>query len=416
MPNVFQFVDWVGNASLRRLTNRLCIADFFSKDYEEDYTQSFAVGETVRVKYPQRMLIRDGFTYSPQPINRRVTTITVDQPFGVDFEYDSIDKALKMERGEQWFEDQYINPSMDQMAQEIDSRASLFGYQHSNNIVGSLKTTPTDTSIAGAARQRMIENACPPGMYRLITTPGAMTSIVNGSLTQFNPQDVISKMFKDGYFGDARGFTWFESMSLYQHTAGVWQTPANVTVNVSGQSGTSLNINCTSGDTFKVGDVFNIAAVNNVNPSTRRSTGVLRQWVITQDFTATGSTGTIQISGGDGQGIVGPGDQYQNVDALPLNTALLTLFPGTATPSTSGTGWQGLALSKDAFAMVGVKLMMPKAVEMSVQKRDPKTGLNISFIRAFDPIQRKMVNRFDTLLGFGELYSNACAVRVLSAT
>jgi len=27
-----------------------------------------------------------------------------------------------------------------------------------------------------------------------------------------------------------------------------------------------------------------------------------------------------------------------------------------------------------------------------------------------------MVNRFDTLIGFGELYSNACSVRVLSAT
>ncbi len=112
---------------------------------------------------------------------------------------------------------------------------------------------------------------------------------------------------------------------------------------------------------------------------------------------------------------MGPGDQYQNVDALPLTTALLTLFPGTSTPSAS-TGTQGLAFSKDAFAMVGVNLMMPKAVEMSVMKRDPKTGLAISLIRAFDPVQRRMVNRFDTLIGFGELYSNACSVRVLSST
>lgn len=415
MSNVFQFVDWVGNESLRRLTNRLAIAEQFNTEYNKEFTKEFAVGEDVRVKFPQRMLIRDGLTYTPQPINRRKTDIVVDQPFGIDFEYDSIDQALKMERGEQWFAEEYINPSMDQIAQEIDSRASLYAYKHTNNVVGSLSTTPTDTSLSGSARQRMLENACPPGDYRLITTPGSMTSIVNGSVTQFNPDDEISKMFKEGYFGRARGFTWFESMSLFQHTSGNWQTPSAVTVNVAGQSGTSLNINCTSGDTFKEGDVFNIAAVNNVNPSTRRSTGVLRQFRITQDFTATGATGTIQISGGDGQGIVGPGDQYQNVDALPLDTALLVLFPGTTSPSAK-TGWQGLAMSKDAFALVGVKMMLPKAVEMSVQKRDPKTGIAVSFIRAFDPIQRKMVNRFDTLIGFGELYSNACAVRVLSST
>src|SRR5690349_24874688 len=69
--------------------------------------------------------------------------------------------------------------------------------------------------------------------------------------------------------------------------------------------------------------------------SRRRHTRSLRDWssdVCSSDL-ATGATIILQISGGDGQGIVGPGDQYQNVDALPLDTALLTLFPGTTSPS-----------------------------------------------------------------------------------
>ena len=155
MANVFQFVDWVGNESLRVLTNRLEVASMFNTDYNKEFTKEFAVGEDVRVKYPQRFLIRDGLTYSPQPINRRKTDIVVDQPFGIDFEYDSIDQALKMERGEEWFMKEYIVPSMDQIAQEMDSRAANFAWQHANNIVGSLKTTPTDTSLAGAALQRL---------------------------------------------------------------------------------------------------------------------------------------------------------------------------------------------------------------------------------------------------------------------
>ena len=415
MANVFQIVDWVGNESLRVLMNKLVVAEWFNTDYNKEFTKEFAVGEDVRVKYPQRFLIRDGLTYSPQPINRRKTDIVVDQPFGIDFEYDSIDQALKMERGEEWFSKEYIVPAMDQIAQEMDSRAANYAWSHANNIVGSMKTTPTDTSLAGAALQRLIENAYMPDDLRLITTPASMTSIANGSLTLFNPPPEISKIWKKGAVGEARSFEWFQSMSLYQNTAGVWQVPSAVTVNGSNQQGTALNINCTSGDTFKTGDVFNIALVNNANPGTRRSTGVLRQLRVTQDATINSTTGTIQISGGDGQGIVGPGDQYQNVDSLPTDTALLTLFPGTTSPS-GATGWNSLAMGHDAFALVGVKMMLPKAVEMSVQKRDPKTGIAVSFIRAFDPIQRKMVNRFDTLIGFGELYSNACAVRIMSAT
>jgi len=415
VANTFQFVNWIGQEALRILVNRLCIAQGFNTSYNKEYKKEFAVGETIRIPYPVRGLIRDGFTYQPQPVNVRQTTVTVDQPFGMDFEYDSIEQALKMGKGEDWIRETILDPYMSQIAQEMDLRASNFAWRHTNNIVGSLKTLPTDTSFAGSARQRMIENAAPLGEKIMVMTPATMNSVVNGTLVQFNPTDVISQGWKRGYYGSARDFTWFESMSLYPATAGTWQTPASVTVSGSGQSGTTLLINCTSGDTFPDGLIFNIAAVNNVNPATRLSTGTLRQFRVVGDQTATGSTITLNISAGDGQGIAGPGDQYQNVDALPLDTALLTQYPGTTTPS-AATGTQGLAFGKDAFAMVGVNLMMPKAVEMSVMKRDPKTGIAISIIRAFDPTQRRMVNRFDTLIGFGELYSNADAVRVATSS
>jgi hypothetical protein len=101
------------------------------------------------------------------------------------------------------------------------------------------------------------------------------------------------------------------------------------------------------------------------------------------------------------------------VDALPAIGATLTLYPGTTSPN-GKAGINGLALNRDAFALVGVKLEIPKACEMSSQARDPKTGISVAFVRMFDPIERKMVNRFDVLLGFGNLYPDNCAVRVLS--
>jgi hypothetical protein len=114
--------------------------------------------------------------------------------------------------------------------------------------------------------------------------------------------------------------------------------------------------------------------------------------------------------------IYGPGSQYQNVDALPAAGATLTMFRGTAAPTSAHSGVNGLAFTKQAFAIVGVKLEMPKNTEPgSFQKQDPETGIAIQYIKMFDPVQRKMINRFDVLLGFGRLYSDECSVRILGA-
>lgn len=411
MANTFQVVDWLTMEGLRSLVNKLAVAQYFNTDYNKEFTRDFAPGETVRVKLPQRFTVSSGLGYQPQPVNRLYTTVACDQIFGIHLEWDSIEAALKMERGREAVKREYLDPAMEQLSQEIDSRAAAWALANTNNVVGSLGTTPTSFDIYGQARARLIENACTPGKKGMIVTPQMMRTIVSNNLTTFNPQDEIAKAFREGYYGHAEGFEWDESMSLYSQTAGTWQNA--VTVNTAPANGaTQMVVNCTNGDTFNQNDVFSVLSVNNANPVTRRSTGTLKQFVITQSVVATGSTATIPFQCGT-QGIQGPGSQYQNVDALPVAGASLTLFPGTTSPN-GKSGMQGLAINRDAFALVGVKLEIPKACEMSSQARDPKTGISVAFVRMFDPIERKMVNRFDVLLGFGNLYPDNCAVRVLS--
>jgi len=409
--NTFAYVDWLAMESLRLLVNQLQVSQFFNTEYNKEFTREFAVGETVRVKFPQRFLIREGLGYSPQPINRIETTVTVDQIFGVDFEWDSAEKALEMERGREAISREYLQPAMAQIAQEIDSRCARFAYRNANNIVGSLGTDPTSLTTIQQARQRLVELACPPqGKRGLIIPPSVNTSLVPALTTLLNPPDEISKQYRSGAIGRAMGFDWYESMSLYDHTAGTWQ--GAVTVKGAGQSGNQLLVNATTGDTFKAGDVISIAGVYAVNPMTRRVTNssVTKQFVILEDVTAANSEATLTIS----PAIYGPGSQYQNVNALPANMAALTLMPGTPSPN-GKTGKQALAIHEDAFALVGVPLEVPKAAEMAAQRRDPKTGIAVRFVRMFDPQQSKMVNRFDVLIGFGRLYSDNCAVRVQCA-
>jgi hypothetical protein len=230
----------------------------------------------------------------------------------------------------------------------------------------------------------------------------------------FAPSDEITTAFKEGALGRLKGFDVFEEQSLYSHTAGTWA--GAVTVTGAGQSGTSLIITGTNGDTIKQGDKMSIANVNFVNPRTRRAPGPLtpQTFTFTQDFTLTGGADTVPIL----PAIYGPGpagpSQYQNVDALPANGAALTLWPGTTNPN-GAVGTVGLALTKFAFAIVGMRFYKPKAVEASSQAEDKQTGIPVRFVKAWDAFHSLQIHRFDTAGGFGNLYQDNGAVGLLGA-
>lgn len=406
-------VDWVSDEGLRLLMNSLEVAPFFDTSYNNEFTKDFAVGETVRVPYPNRGRIRTGLTYDPQAIQRRSATITVDQVFGYDFEGDDVERALNWTRPEEGLRKQIIEPAVAQIKQEIDSRCALWAYQNTSNIVGVLGTDPTSfDATSAAARQRLIEMACPPGGDKGMIVPPAVTrSLKSAAISYFNPSSDISRQYREGSIGKADGFDWYESMSLYNHTAGTWAGAVSVNTTVA-SGATSMVVNCTSGDTFKKGDVIGIGGRYRVNPMTRRTTSTATTYtiVVAADVTASASTATITFV----EPVYGPDSPYQNITVLPTASDVLTLFPGTASPN-GKEGKNGLAIHPQAFALVGVKIYTPKAVELASQQRDPNSGISFRFVKAWDPIQSKLVHRFDVVLGFGNLYPDNCSVRVLSA-
>lgn len=418
-PGSYAVADWVSLECLRLLTNMLEAASYANFSYQDEFKKDFAVGDTVRVKFPQEFTVIDGFDYVPQAINRQTTTVTIDQPMQVPFEWDSIEQALKLERSREQINKEYNEPAMAQLAQEMELRFMDFAFYNTPNVVGTLAAIPTAWSTYASARQRMVENAGWSASTKrgMIITPGMQQTMISNSLTQFNPADAISQQYKTGSIGKAAGWDWFESMACFRHTTGIWATVATgVTVDTSGQSGSTLNVVCTTGDTFNRGDIVNIAAVNNVNPRTKRSTGTLAQFKIMATVTGAASAAALTIY----PAIVGPGSPYQNVDALPLAAAVLTLWPGTSmSNATARTGSLGIGLNPAAFAMAGVELMIPEeggSVKIARRKKDPNTGLSIAIISMFDPQQRKQINRFDSLIGFGALYAAraACLVASLS--
>lgn len=410
MANQFLNTNWVSMKILRLLINMLEVTEYFNRDWERDFHKEFAPGSSISVKFPQRFTVSDGMGYAPQPINRLSTPINLDQWLQIGFEWDDYEAAVKLERSEGELTENYFQPAAEAMAQEWDSRAALFAYQNASNLVGALGTDPTSVLTYYQARQIMMEEACPPGDRCMNISSSMMATLGNAITTVFHPDDEITRMWKKGSIGTLAGYRFFESNSLYSHTAGTWA--GAVTVTGANQSGGSLIITGTNGDTLKAGDKFSIANVNRVNPMTRRIAGkaAARTFTVTQNYTLDGSADTISIL----PAIYGPGSQYQNVDALPANGAALTLWPGTTSPN-GKVGTVGLALSKYAFAFVGSKLFVPQAVEKSGFAFDSRTQMGVRKVKAWDPVRSMQVNRMDSLGGFGDLYQANGAVAVLGA-
>jgi hypothetical protein len=269
--------------------------------------------------------------YNPQAINRLSTSLNMDQWIQVAFEWDDYEKAVKLERSKRELTENYYDPAAAAIAQEIDSRCARWAYQNTSTFVGVLGTDPTSVATYYQARQKLMEKAAPPGKKVMAISSSMMTSLGSNITNVFHPADEISSQWKEGSIGRLAGFDFYESQSLYAHTAGTWA--GAVTVNGANQTGTSLLINATAGDTFNVGDKFSILNVNSTNPMTNRIAGkkAAQTFTVTQKLVATGGgspNDALQIL----PAIYQPGDPYQNVDALPAAGAALTLFPGTATP------------------------------------------------------------------------------------
>ena len=403
--NNLEFTDWLTMEALRLLKNKKFILGGFNSSFADQYTKEFAVGETVRVPIPWRPIGGSGMDYDPEAIDRTHYTIAVDQTPHVHFEVGAVEEALKFTRGKDKIRDEILEPAMNTMKTLWETKAATWAFRHTPNVVGALGTDATAFSTVGLVRQRMIQMAGWEGKKIFAVSPSTNTSMVNASLSLFGAGDPSKKAFVDGYLGQSNGFDWQESMYLVRHTAGTWA--GAVTLSSAVTSGaTTLALTCTTGDTFNAGDKIGINGYYPVNPETRLTFGTDTYTVsVLETVTGAGSTATITLS----DAIIGPGSPYQNIDALPASGTALTLWPGTNSPN-GKVGTVSLAINKDAFAFCGAKLANPTAVEIASQTRDPQTGLTVAFVKAFDPISRKMVHRFDSLGGFGDFYARNASV------
>lgn len=413
MANAIITSSIITNETLRILHNESAFLGNINTEYEDQFAnKGMKAGSVVNVRQPVQYTIRDGATINIQDVNETTVPITMEAEFGIDWAFSDYDLKLSIDE----FSKRYLAPAAKRLAAELDLRIATRFYRGVANFSGT-PGTPISTAQAVLDAAVLLDNAaCPRTDGRMLAlTPLSNAKLVGGMSGLFNDQATQGKQLKNGMMSTNLGMDFIMSQNLPTHTVGgLGGTPL---VNGANQglinSGSTDNPSAattsliTDGWTaavanrLKRGDVFTIAGVFAVNPETKVSTGVLRQFVATADAASDGAGNlTVAI-----YPAIIAGGAYQNVTARPADNAAITVLTGTASTAYG----QNIMFHRDAFTLVTADMELPKGMDMA--DRAVEDGVSIRFVRGYDITNNRRICRFDLLAGYG-LLRPEWAVRV----
>jgi hypothetical protein len=398
MANTLLNTSKILDKSLMILENNLAFSGRVNKEYSDQFAVTGAkVGSTVNVRKPVRFVGSTGPALNLENVVETVVPVTLDTQFHVDFTFSSQELTLNIDD----FADRYLKPAMATIANKIDFDG-LGLYTSVANQVGTAGTTPSDIATLLAAGTRLDQEATPrDGQRTVVWDPAANGSMVKAAAGLFNAPRPISDQYESGIFVPALGFDIGMDQNIRQATAG---TRTNGTVSGAGQTGSTLLVTgLGAGGTVAAGDTFTIAGVFAVNPQSRQSTRVLRQFTVTAAATADGS-GNATLSIFPAINTAASNQQYQTVSAGPANAAVVTWDVAAGTQYTVN-----LAYHKNAFTLATADLQMPEGVDFA-GRRNHK-GISMRIVRQYAIGTDTFPCRIDVLYGWRPIYQElACRI------
>lgn len=367
-------------------------APFFqtiNRQYDKTYEVAGAkVGDTIRIKRPQRYSMRTGKTAVVQGTNEQSVTLAIANQFGCDLEFSSAELAQDIGT----FSEEFIQPAIQTIVAGMQSQYLQTAYQATYNLVGTAGTDPAANLVYGQAKAKLTNFSAPEMGRSVLLNPNASAATIGGLTTIFNPQTSISNQYINGSMGKMSGFDFYETVGIRSHTNGAFAGTVLVnqpTAMTEGDTAIDMDAFTDAAPTLKVGDVFTVAGTYALNPLTKTSTGQLMQFVVTADKTGT-SNAAAGISISPSPYTTGP---LANVSQLPANNAVVT-FVGTASTAYA----QNLAYHKNAFALATCDL--PLYGNTNFESRRNFDGISLRLQKVVDGINDTFLYRFDVLAGF----------------
>lgn len=387
MPNTHLTIDQITRKSLEILENNLVIVRNANRQYDNSFAVEGAkIGDTLRIRKPQRALVRDGAALQVDDAVDQFTSLTVNNQKHIGVNFTTAEMALSLDD----FADRILKPRISQLAASIDADVAN-AYLSIGQSVGTPGTTPATSQVLLAGQQKLNEAAAPMSPRCATVNPAANAGLVEGLKGLFSPGDVISRQFKSGMMGsNVLGYDEISmSQSIKQFTTGS-RTNGTMGAAVATQGATTMSLaGLGANATVRRGDVFTVANVFAVNPQTRESTGSLYQFVATADATADGAgAATVSVAA-----IYTAVHALATVSAFPANAAVVT-FIGAASTAYP----QNLIYHKDAITFATADLLLPRGVDMA--SRAVHNGISLRVVRQYDINNDRMPCRIDVLYGY----------------
>jgi hypothetical protein len=380
-------IDMITNKALEILENNLVLTRNVNRQYDSSFAVEGAkIGDTLRIRLPDRALVTDGAALGVQEVNEQQTTLTISSQKHIGVNFTSAEMALSLDD----FADRILKPRVSQLASSIDADVAN-SFKSIYQSVGTPGTTPATSLVLLQGNQKLNEAAAVMSPRYVTVNPAANAALVEGMKGLFNPTSTISRQFKNGMMGE--GILGYDeinmSQSIKQHTNGDWGTAIEVDGTTTTQGTSQLNITFTgSSKTWNVGDVFTIEGVYAVNPQTRESTGSLQQFVVTEALTAS-SSGTLKFS----PALYTSSHALATVTGFPADNADITMLGSAA-----GQYAQNLIYHKDAITFATADLLLPQGVDMASRK--VHNGISMRIVRQYDINNDRMPCRIDVLYGY----------------
>lgn len=404
MANALLSPKVYSNTFLALLKNKVVLPKLVTTEFKNDFKK---VGNTVYAKRTPEFTVRDGAVASVQDVVEGEIAITIDKQKGVDVQFTSVEDTLTVNS---LLNSKVMNAAAAQLAQQVDSDLHALTKKFYNwvgtpgqliNSYSDLTKGPERLDIMGV-----------PGDKRVGLLPPSDAWAMLGSLSGLTAQtkeatDALTRA-KLPMLGD---IDWYSTQNAASVTTGT--RSGNATVNGANQNSTYASVKdgawvqdlilaaVGNDTTIKAGEVFTIADVYMANPRSKANTGILQQFTVIDDETASGAgAATVTIS----PPIITSG-AFQNVvcagtSSTAPDTGAAIIWMGDATEgNTDATTYSfGTIFRPEAIALVSAKLTMPFTGEADYST-DPDTGLTVRYWRSSDSTNDTHMHRFDILYG-----------------
>lgn len=382
----------IARAAAQTLKDNMVFCNTIDKADASDFDgkNGYKAGDTIYTSIPARYVPQTSFdiTSSIQDTVEEKRPLVLDTISTVGIEADTFEFATEVELKS--YIKRFVMPAAESIAQDVERRFLEKATDATYNSTGTAGSNTFDVADVLAGRTKLNQNLCRQGDRSFLLNSASGAAAVNARKGLFQSSTEIDKQYKQGMVGRADGFDWYENELITVHTNGNDVTGVNVD-GATAEGASTLNVQglTTTTGTVTKGTVFTIAGVNQVHPITKVSYGIPQQFVVTEDATADGSgDAALSIS----PSIYAASGGLQNVDALPADTAAITIV-GAADSALA----QNLQYHKDAFKMVSVPLIMPQKAEFAAQ--ETVDGITVAVVRDWDILERRMVTRLDFLGG-----------------